>query len=43
VQRAGHFFTTNCSYQLTHCTNLKYFNGVELEKNIIATKMKENG
>jgi len=23
--RAGHFLPHNCSYQLTHCTNLEYF------------------
>jgi len=38
-------FNHKLSYQLTHCTNLDIFNGVEflLEKNIIATKMKEYG
>jgi hypothetical protein len=36
--RTGQIFTTNSSYQITHCTNLKYF---LWEKNIIATKMNE--
>jgi len=39
------FFTTNSSYQITHCTNLNILYGIEslLEDNIIATKMKKNG
>jgi len=32
-------------FQITHCTNMKYFYIIKflLVKNIIATKMKENG
>jgi hypothetical protein len=43
-RREPHFLP-NSSYQITHCTNLGYLNGIQSlsEKNIIATKMKEIG
>ena len=38
-------FTTNSSYQITQCTNLEYYSWYRnlIKRNIIATKMKENG
>ena len=36
-------FTTHSSYQITHCTNLEYFewHRILIRKNVIATKIKK--